>query len=299
MNFFLNMIFRDLPLGLNLRNITIKHCNTRAALISAKNKSLTKKKLVKAGISAPKTYSEITNISSMLALANLPNEFVIKPNLGMAGRGILVLKKENNFFITPSGKKLTMADIKHQVHEILDGFYSGSAEKDIAIIEERLYPSSKIIFKDSAGLPDIRIICYFGKPVLSMMRYSNIISDGRANLDAGAWGIGIDLASGRINHIHAKKEKNTITLADIGIPEDFIMPKWEELKQTAIKASQISGLALCGVDLVLDSNDQVRVLEINGQPGVEIQNINEKSMLESIKSRHCTHAHMFSPGKLK
>lgn len=289
MNYFLNLIFRDLPLGLNLRNTTIRNCNTRKALMFAKNKSLTKKKLVQAGISVPNTFIEINSITSMMALSELPQEFVIKPNLGMAGRGILVLKKEKNFFISPSGNKLTMADIKHHVHEILDGFYSGSAERDKAIIEERLYPSAKIIFKDSAGLPDIRIICYFGQPVLSMMRYSNIQSDGRANLDAGAWGIGIELATGKINHIHAKKEKNIITLADIGVPENFVMPKWEELIQTAIKASQISGLALCGVDLVLDSQDQVRILEINGQPGVEIQNVNEKSMLLPIKSITCDH----------
>lgn len=153
---------------------------------------------------------------------------------------------------------------------------------DTAIIEERTYCSSDLQFKDPIGLPDIRVFCHNFEPVMSMLRYPTFESKGRSNLHRGGIGMGIDLNSGRITHIRTKGKKEEITREFLGIASLFTIPKWEEIKAIAGRASEISGLKIAGVDTVLDTNNNVLVLEINGRPGIEIQNINELSLFEEL-----------------
>lgn len=57
---------------------------------------------------------------------------------------------------------------------------------------------------------------------------------------------------------------------------------WEKIKTIASEVAKISGLNVAGVDIVLNVKEQIMVLEVNGRPGLEIQNINERSLLEDI-----------------
>ena len=54
------------------------------------------------------------------------------------------------------------------------------------------------LFKPYAfkGAPDIRIIVYNKVPVMAMLRLPTRESDGKANLQQGAVGVGIDMATG-------------------------------------------------------------------------------------------------------
>jgi alpha-L-glutamate ligase-like protein len=277
-----NILFRKEPLGMNLRNYLILASNSFSSLMLAKDKVATKKLLEEHGILTSKTVMQINSVWDLRLLENLPEDFVIKPGKGSGGGGILVLKKVEDYFQDPSGEKYTLAKISKHIRNILDGEFSGSDNEDVALIEKRLYPSEKIIFERAAGLPDIRIFCVNFKPVMAMMRYATKETKGRANLSAGAIGLGIDIETGTISHIHAKKEKTVLTFEDLGIPRDFVIPKWEEIKKIAIKSSEISGLRVSGIDVILDSDDNVLVLEINGRPGIEIQNVNEKSLLDDM-----------------
>lgn len=270
------------PLGMNLRNFLISAYNPKASMLLAKDKSRTKRILSENGIMTPETIFEINELSEIEMLGNLPDEFVIKPSKGSGGSGILVLTKKDDYFVDPAGQKYSMKELIGHAKKILGGEYSGLAEKDTAIIEKRIFPSEKIIFKRAAGLPDIRIFCVNSVPVMSMMRYSTIESNGRANLSAGAIGLAIDIGTGKITKIHTKNKGVVISFEDIGIPKGYIVPKWEEIKSIAIKASKLSGLGIIGVDVVLDSDDNVMIIEINGRPGIEIQNINEKSLLDEM-----------------
>ena len=87
---------------------------------------------------------------------------------------------------------------------------------------------------------------------MAMLRYPTRQSDGKANLAKGALGIGIEVNTGLFTHIHSKKHNMRCSLADLGIPEDFVMPKWDEMKTMAAKASRLTRLRLSGIDLVLD-----------------------------------------------
>jgi alpha-L-glutamate ligase-like protein len=277
----INFFFRDPPMGMNARNYYIHRVNSLESLKLAKDKARFKRLLAESGLLVPHTYYEIGNYYELPPVDFLPAEFVVKPNGGLGGNGILVLKKEREFFVTSSHEEFSVRRILRHIRKILDGEFSSQSEKDLALIEERIYPSKKLLFRDAAGLPDIRIFCHEFTPVMAMFRYSTKQSKGLANLSQGAIGMGVDLGSGRITHIHSKKEKTSFTLEDFDIPSSFSVPNWEEVKLIAGKAAEISQLRFSGVDIVLDSRDRVLVLEINGLPGLEIQNVNELSLLES------------------
>ncbi|MDD5396453.1 MAG: sugar-transfer associated ATP-grasp domain-containing protein [Candidatus Moranbacteria bacterium] len=280
---FFENYFTAKPIGMNLRNHVIQFFNPQSSLLLAKDKLATKKLLSGNGVLMPRSYFEISKRADLKLMENFPKEFVLKPSCGHGGNGILVLERKNDGYFDPAGNEHSLRDIRRQLLKILDGEFSGFREKDIAIVEERLYPSPKIVFKHAAGLPDIRIFCINYVPTMAMLRYATKETNGRANLSMGAIGIAIDIETGEFTHLHRKKENEKLSFADFGISSGFIMPKWEEMKKTAIKASQLSSLKLSGVDLILDKNDRVMVLEINGRPGIEIQNINEKSLLEKLE----------------
>lgn len=282
MNKFLQNHFRSEPLGMNLRNYAIQLFNPRESMILAKDKIATKKLLTENGIPVPKTYLEKNSALLPAELSSLPPRFVIKPSQGHGGNGILVLERNGEHFSDPAGNRYSFKKIREHVKRIIEGEYSGSSENDTAVFEERLEPSARIIFRYASGLPDIRVFCLNSVPVMAMMRYATKESNGRANLSMGAIGLSIDLASGRFKHIHRKDETGPIPFSYLGIDKDFIVPKWEEMKMIAAKASSASGLRIAGVDLILDSSDQVMVLEINGRPGIEIQNVNEESLLGKL-----------------
>jgi len=279
-------MFRERPLGMNLRNYLIRDLNPEDAVARARDKAQFKRVLRENGIPAPLTLYEISDYSDIARLRTLPGEFVIKPNHGMGGNGILVVKREDDVFISPANERYTLEDVRGHLRKIVNGEFSDNIERDQALIEERIYPSPDLVFRYAAGLPDIRVFCFRSVPVMAMVRYSTEISRGRANLSQGAVGMGLDMMTGGITHIHAKKETEDYTPDFFGIPADFRVPRWEEIRTVASETARVSGLSVAGVDVVLNSAGQIMVLEVNGHPGIEIQNINERSLLEALQGVH-------------
>jgi alpha-L-glutamate ligase-like protein len=271
------------PLGMNFRNYLIREYNSWKPLDLAQDKASAKRLFSNHGIISPKSFFEIESFSDLEKISFFPEEFVIKPSRGFGGSGIMVLEKKNKEFIDPSGEAYSEKQIRKHIRRILDGEYSGHSERDVALIEERIFPSPKITFKHSAGLPDIRIFCVNYVPVMAMLRHSTKATRGRANLTVGAIGIGIDIKTGKVTHLFSKKEEHAFKLSDFDIPQDYKIPHWDKLIDTAVKASKLSSLLISGVDLILDRDDRVVLLEINGRPGIEIQNVNKKSLLESME----------------
>ncbi|MDP2708894.1 MAG: sugar-transfer associated ATP-grasp domain-containing protein [bacterium] len=275
-------LFYHYPLGINLRNYLIKRANSPAALRLADDKIAFKKLLRQNGLKTANSFYEMNSHYDLCAVKSFPDEFVIKPNRGLGGNGIILIKRRGDDFINPSEKIYTDKELRQHVKRIMDGEYSGQMEQDACLIEERIYCSNKLRFKEALGLPDIRVFCFNNLPVLAMIRYPTAASAGRANLTAGALGLALDLESGAITRVSSKKTKRNYSLAEIGVPENFRLPAWSEIKAMAKKTAELSGLKIAGVDIVLDAADQPLVLEINGRPGLEIQNINGRSLLESM-----------------
>ncbi|MDP2918580.1 MAG: sugar-transfer associated ATP-grasp domain-containing protein, partial [bacterium] len=116
-------------LGMNARNFSyIRPANSRGAIRLANDKLRTKRLMRKAGIPVPKLFGVIKNRLDLDSFAweNLPSSFVLKPNMGLGGGGIMVIygRKKNGHWIKSSGGEATIADFKAHIQDILDGRYS-------------------------------------------------------------------------------------------------------------------------------------------------------------------------------
>jgi len=291
------MKIRDV-LGLNSRNhMYTSVYNATSGKVIANSKLLTKKTLREAKVRVPETYAII---KSMDALENfdflkLPTDFVVKPNNGLGGQGIVVIEKQGEFageWIDSQGIVWQIADLKLHMADILAGRYSMDDVSDIAYIEERVRVHPIFEKYSYHGTPDIRVIVFNKVPVMSYVRLPTEESGGRANLFQGAAAVGIDIATGITTYgVHHAKQIEFFPgtrrkLANIQIPQ------WEEILETAIATTEAIGLGYMASDIVLQPIDYVQgkpetaavpmILEVNAQPGLKIQIANRAGLRERL-----------------
>ncbi len=288
-------------LGLNARTQLFSYqYNKPKSKRIASSKLLTEKVLKKAGIPTPLIYKKFIKPKDILNFDwnGLPEAFVVKPSRGLGGNGIIVIKKrskDKTGWITTSRKKLLEEDLKLHVLDILEGAFSMHNSPDAAFIQEYV-PRHKAFRKYAyRGTPDIRIIVFNKVPVMAMMRLPTKDSGGRANLHQGAIGVGVDIATGittksiwygnQIRYKPGTKRK----LHGIKIPH------WTDILKIAVLSQEASGLGLLGVDIVLHPTKGPMVLELNYQPGTQIQLANMAGLrkrlerVEDLKVRDAEH----------
>jgi alpha-L-glutamate ligase-like protein len=268
-------------LGMNLRNQKyIDWDKTRTNFTNSKLK--TKLFLSARQIRVPKLHAIIKNHKDLqnLDYANLPAKTVIKPNKGSQGKGIIPFqKKVNGNFVSVSNKTYKHEVLHKHIQEILDGKYSMGFIPDTAFFEEKIDTHNALREYAPIGLPDIRIIVYKGFPVLAMLRMPNEKSGGKANLNAGAWGLGIDIVSGKVKTCYqdGKLQKNNPYL-------NFQVPFYNEALQMAVKIAEITNISFFGCDIAISKNGPV-LIELNSKPGLKIQLVNNvglKYRLEKV-----------------
>src|SRR5439155_2297046 len=149
------------------------------------------------GVPTPAVYAVV---SSYHALRQLPQmlgdrgDFVVKPNCGSAGRGVLVLTgRDGPSFVRHNGERLGADSLRQHLSDILSGMYSLGGQQDRALLQQRvrLHPAfAAVAYK---GIPDVRVILYRNEPAMAMLRLPTRESNGRANLHQGGIGTGVDL----------------------------------------------------------------------------------------------------------
>ncbi len=278
-------------LGMNARNLTyIRPHNLKRAKRLADEKITSKMLLKKNGVPVPRL---IAQISSRRTLENfdwniLPPSFVLKPNRGLGGEGIIVVygrkKGTSDTWIRSNGSAITIDDLKTHVRHILDGEFSLSNTPDIAFFEERLKLSKEFRPYAYKGIPDIRIIIYNKVPVMAMLRLPTKESGGKANLQQGGIGVGIDMARGVTTTAVQGKSKvveyvpgTRLLLSGIKIPY------WDEMLTLAIKAQEASGLGFLGADIAIDRDNGPVFLELNARPGLSIQVANMAGLKKRLE----------------
>lgn len=275
-------------LGMNARNSQlVKPYNPPEAVDLVKSKIRFKKRLVRAGIDTP---AIIDICASFRDMERIPwselegRSFVIKPERGSGGSGIVVLKwsRKRRIWIK-GGEEWNQERIRRHVRDILDGQFSANNLPDRAYFEELIVPYARFFRELSpVGLPDVRVIVFNGIPLMAMVRFPTIESGGKANLHAGGLGLGVDIGSGltttAIHHdqLVAIHPDNAMRLTDLKVP------KWRKILETAIETQAASGLGYCGVDLVMNQAGRVMVLEANARPGLAIQLANMAGLAERI-----------------
>ena len=287
---------------MNSRNLDyIRPYNRKRAKKLADDKILSKRMLKKGGIPVPKLLAKIKSVEELedFDWSSLPSTFALKPNRGFGGGGIMVVygrKKNSNkvmadgdeevlpVWIKSDGSKVTVEDLKNHIRNILDGAFSLANLPDIAFFEERL--TLLKLFKPYAykGIPDIRVIVFNQIPVMAMLRLPTRASGGKANLQQGGIGVGIDLASGVTTT--AVLGKGTIIDYVPGtrmLLSGIKIPYWKEILLLAVKAQEISGMGFLGADVAIDRERGPVFLEINARPGLSIQVANLSGLRERLE----------------
>ncbi|AHB41343.1 hypothetical protein P148_SR1C00001G0552 [candidate division SR1 bacterium RAAC1_SR1_1] len=311
-------------LGNNARNLLyIKKFNDKKAIRLANNKLETKNFLSERGIPFAKTYGIISNRNELydFDFSYLPKKtFVIKPNQGSKGEGILIVKnitkeeqpihKKKNTIIDNLEKRrakiipyktipINRKELYHvgeksindetfrrYLLDIIDGKYSMTMGNDKVIIEEKLIPGE--LFKEfcERGLADIRIIVFNLVPIATMIRVPTKYSNGKANLAQGGLGLGIEVGTGKITSMLRKNKVYTRKF-----PKEFghffgkQIPYRNDILFLSSKAQYYVNLGYLALDRVI-TNEGPKLLEINARAGLEVQKVTNtplEKILEKIE----------------
>lgn len=291
----------------NERNRIYLRKNKIKGKIIADSKFKTKKILMENDVQVPKLIKRFLEIEALeeFRWEDLEGNFVIKPESGYGGEGILIIKERGRWageWQKMNGEIIMTQDLKLHCQEILAGKYGLHSVSDKVLIEERIKIHPLFLALTGTGTPDIRVIIYNSVPVMAMFRIPTEKSDGKANLQQGAIGLGIDLATGittfgvegkggAVLKIYDRKKKKYRKVNGIKIPF------WKEILETAIKCQKvIPSLGFMGVDIVLDKERGPEVLEVNARPGLSIQVCNKAGLkgrmikIDEIEVRNTEHA---------
>lgn len=279
-------------LGMNARNVAyIARYNERRLFPLVDDKLKTKEAARKHGIKVPDLYGVIRYTAELKELGDLLNPltgFAIKPLRGSGGKGIIIISgRDGDDFLKPSGKVVTLANIRHDISNILSGVYSLGGRPDSAIVESLIRGRPDMLKYSFEGLPDIRVIVFRGFPVIAMMRCPTQRSDGKANLHQGAVGVGLDICTGKA--IRAVQRNLLVDRhPDTGVDfSDLVVPDWDEILLLSAKCYDMTGLGYIGCDFVLDETRGPMILELNARPGLAVQvanGIGLRTRLETIEN---------------
>ncbi len=274
-------------LGVNKRNLDYIYPNNGRRYFNLVDEKLRTKEISESlGVAVPRTYLTFKDFRELMSFEDHIKDyenFVIKPNKGHGGHGILIIgDKTANGYLDVHENLLPSRKLKRQVSDILMGAYSYGMN-DIAIVEERIFPSSFLKTLYPEGLADIRIILFMEQPIMGMLRVPTSLSDGKANLHQRGIGVGLDLSSGKtINALYKGKNitKHPDTHQDL---IDLELPFIKEILDICRTVAAKIPLKYLGFDLTLSEKTGPMLIEINARPGLEIQNVTQKGLLEVLK----------------
>jgi alpha-L-glutamate ligase-like protein len=276
-------------LGMNRRNAAcILDHNPRAKYPLVDDKLRMHDLCRRIGVPTPQIYLDVSCYAMLRRLPDLigvRNDFVIKPNRGSAGRGVLVIVgRDGGYYLRHNGDKLDIDSIRQHISDILSGMYSLGGQPDRAMLQQRirLHPAfAAISYK---GIPDVRVILYRNEPAMAMLRLPTKQSNGRANLHQGGIGTGVDLESGITNHA-VQRNRVVERHPDTGtVLVGMQVPYWDDVLEMSRRVARAVGLGYVGVDIVVDVDEGPMLLEANARPGLAIQIANGQGLLPRIQA---------------
>lgn len=276
---------------MNARNLDyVRPYNHARGKRIADQKLLCKNVLKKAGLPVPGLIAKIRSQVELESFdwATLPESFALKPNRGFGGEGIVVVyarkKGRQDAWVKADGSIITIADLESHIRNILDGSFSLSNTPDIAFFEERLKLSKILKPYTYKGIPDIRVIVFNRVPVMAMLRLPTVSSGGKANLQQGAIGVGIDMANGTTTTAIIGKGRRIEYVPGTRLLLSGIkIPRWKDILTMAVTAQNTTGLGFLGADIAIDRDQGPVILELNARPGLSIQLANQTGLKERLE----------------
>lgn len=266
-------------LGMNARTLLVERENPTRAVQLVNNKQASKDALAQAEVPVPPTIELVRDRRELADLDwdGLPDAWVLKPNMGLRGAGLLIADERDESgdgWLKNDGSPLTRSGLADHMRRTLDGEYSfEDVWRDWVLFEKQVVPHGVLAELVPQGLPDLRIVCYHSEPLLAMMRLPTNTSEGRANLHQGALGVAVDLDSGCTTRA-LFREREICEHPDTGHNLGGIeVPYWDQIVGAASSCSDAMGLGYLGVDLVIDEELGPLVMEVNARPGLQVQNV--------------------------
>ncbi|MFH0942985.1 MAG: sugar-transfer associated ATP-grasp domain-containing protein [Candidatus Beckwithbacteria bacterium] len=284
-------------LGMNARNhLYQSRYNSAKSKRAADSKLITKAILRKEKLSVPKLYRMFKNEAAVerFDFSLLPESFVIKPSQGLGGEGILVIDRGGEYageWVTVDGQKVTAADLRLHILDILSGRYSMLDLPDRAFIEERVRVHPRFEPISCQGTPDVGVLVFNRVPVMAFLRLPTKESKGKANMFQGAIACGIDMATG-VTTKAVKYTSETKFFPNTRRRLNGVrIPRWDEVLELGVKTAEAVGLGYCRVDISLQPRktksgklkSTPMVLEVNAQPGLKIQLANEAGLKRRLE----------------
>jgi alpha-L-glutamate ligase-like protein len=240
------------------------------------------------GVPTPAVYAEIASYGALRRLPQLlarREDFVIKPNHGSAGRGVLVIiGRDGTDFRRHNGERLRADALRQHCSAILSGMYSLGGHPDTAIVQQRVRLHPAFAAVSYKGIPDVRVVLYRNEPAMAMLRLPTRASGGRANLHQGGIGTGIDLDSGLTHHA-VQRNRAVDRHPDTGRPVIGLrVPHWNAVLSLSRRVAAAVGLGYLGVDVVVDAQAGPLLLEANARPGLAIQIANGRGLLPRLRA---------------
>ncbi len=274
-------------LGLNRRNAAfILDYNPRAFYPVVDDKLRMQNLCRNVRVPTPDIFASLESHSELKRFPNLLGDrqgFIIKPNRGSAGRGVLVIVgRVGSSFARHNGEKLTGEQIRQHLSDVLSGMYSLGALPDRAIIQHRVQLHSAFQSVAFQGIPDVRVVLYRNEPAMAMLRLPTKESNGRANLHQGGLGVGIDLTTGLTHHA-VQRNRLVVGHPDTGVPVIGLrVPFWSRILEMSRRVAEAVGLGYIGVDIVIDAEKGPLLLEANARPGLAIQIANAQGLIPRL-----------------
>lgn len=276
-------------LGINQRNAEcILDLNPRSGYPIVDNKQKMRDLCLRIGVPTPALYGCVQTHSALRTLPKLlagNDEFVIKPNRGTGGRGVLVIGgRQGQTFLRHDGRPIEEFDLRQHVSSIISGLFSLGGLPDEALLQKRVKLHAAFAGLAQNGIPDVRIILYHRVPAMAMLRLPTRQSAGRANLHQGGVGVGVDLESGVTSRAVCQNrliDRHPDTGAAL---VGFMVPHWQDMLRMAIKVAEAIPLGYLGMDIVLDRDEGPLLLESNARPGLAIQIANGQGLLPKLEA---------------
>ncbi len=274
-------------LGLNARNRLYVSRNPQRAKSICHSKYATKILLLNSGIPTAEVYGVLATMEDVNEFNwnRIRKNFVIKPTNGHAGKGVVAFKKKSgDVWLDVINRRWTEEELRIHCYDILEGQYSSHGSEAKVIVEERIISHPTLTEYSYLGTPDIRVIVFNKVPIMAYMRLPTKESEGRANQSQGAIGVGIDIATGLTTYAAANKTELIRYLP--GTDKELrgiLIPFWDKVLLTAVKASEAAGLIYGGVDIFIHKEKGPMVVELNYRPGLSIQIANQAGLRKRLE----------------
>lgn len=275
-------------LGMNARYQYTK-MNPNSAKNYGFSKLKTKELLIEHNIPTAEVFHVFSSTRDLDAInwETVPVPFVVKPASGSAGKGIWVVTKKlanKPQWKLSTGDTITADDLYFHVNNILDGEFSTWGSTHKAIIEEKIPAHPDLSKYSYKGTPDIRVVVFNSVPIMAMARIPTKESEGKANLDQGAIGLGIDMATGLTTYgVKGKKERITHFPGTKKKVSGIKIPHWSKVLEIAVRAANVAGYKFMGADIFIHPEKGPMIVELNGYPGLSIQICNRAGLKRRIE----------------